>query len=376
MKIYKDRQFLVFDFEDGKTVKYDFATKKCIGISGRKVESLNSQLRGLTINDLCNSCVDEGYGNFLKFVQSHGSCYGREITNIGTILNRVPHYSKFEQIFSAGFKGVYDSCYFDYSINDIPKGLIKLAQTHEIKLSKKLVKYFKENPDAYFLAYSLEYVSLNDNDVYYILTMGDYGYRETSYFNKLIKNFGYQAKPLMLYMDRLKTFEAIDDVNSLIRELYDYVNMMSKISPKYDRYPSHFLTTHKIACRNYNRLMQQFKEEEFAKRIDKEMEKTFGEYCFVYPKCTQDIKDEAVQQNNCVASYIKNVIDGKCHILFLRKKAALDKSLVTIEVRNGKIVQALRHYNRPLIYKEQEAVDKWNTWYASKIESEELKNVG
>ena len=28
MKVYKDKQFLVFDFEDGKTVKYDFAKNK------------------------------------------------------------------------------------------------------------------------------------------------------------------------------------------------------------------------------------------------------------------------------------------------------------------------------------------------------------
>ena len=34
MKIYKEKQFLVFDFENGKTVKYDFSTKQAIGISG------------------------------------------------------------------------------------------------------------------------------------------------------------------------------------------------------------------------------------------------------------------------------------------------------------------------------------------------------
>ena len=27
MKIYKEKQFLIFDFEDGRNVKYDFATK-------------------------------------------------------------------------------------------------------------------------------------------------------------------------------------------------------------------------------------------------------------------------------------------------------------------------------------------------------------
>ena len=49
MKIYKERQFLIFDFEDGQMVKYDFATKTCIGKRGKPVSNLCSQLRGLTI---------------------------------------------------------------------------------------------------------------------------------------------------------------------------------------------------------------------------------------------------------------------------------------------------------------------------------------
>ena len=81
---------------------------------------------------------------------------------------------------------------------------------------------------------------------------------------------------------------------------------------------SQALTTHTITCRNYNRLKEQFDEEEFQSRINNNMEKTFGDYCFIYPKTTQEIKDETVQQNNCVASYIQSVIKGNCHILFLR----------------------------------------------------------
>lgn len=37
MKIYKENSFLIFDFEDGKTVKYDFATKKSYGFLERKL---------------------------------------------------------------------------------------------------------------------------------------------------------------------------------------------------------------------------------------------------------------------------------------------------------------------------------------------------
>lgn len=64
MKIYKDKQYLIFDFENGKTVKYDFATKTCIGKSGKQVQNLCSQLSGLTINQLCDCCVDKQYGKF------------------------------------------------------------------------------------------------------------------------------------------------------------------------------------------------------------------------------------------------------------------------------------------------------------------------
>ena len=44
IKVYKDKQFLVFDFENGKTVKYDFSKKQAIGINGNYVIDLRKQL--------------------------------------------------------------------------------------------------------------------------------------------------------------------------------------------------------------------------------------------------------------------------------------------------------------------------------------------
>lgn len=382
MKIYKEKQFLIFDFENGQTVKYNFATKESIGKSGKPVKDLCSQLRGLTIQELCDSCTDKQYGKFLRFVRSHGSYGNTPINNIGTILDRVKDFSRFEQIFSAGIEGIVDIHDFHHTINDIPKGLIKLCREHKIKLSDTLLKHYKENPDAYNLACNLEYVSLNDANICNVFThthsertMRHWGYIYISVptFNKLLNDYGYTTKALMNYIDYLKTYEAIEDISFVMKELIDYVGMMSKISNKFDRYPRHFLTTHKIACRNYNRLKQQFEENKFKSRIDKDMEKTFGEYCFIYPESTQDIKDEAVSQNNCVASYIQRVIDGGCHILFLRKKDSPDQSLVTIEVRDNKIVQARQRFNYPVTSEQQEVIDKWNNWYTKKIKEKESK---
>ena len=380
MKIYKEKQFLIFDFEDGQTVKYDFATKTCIGKRGKPVSNLCTQLRGLTIGELCNCCVDKQYGKFLNFVKDHGGEYGCEINNIGTILNRVPRFSNFEQIFSAGIDSIVDS-HFKYSINDIPKSLIKLCKSHNIKLSNQFLEFYKQNPDAYFLAYNLDYISLTDNDIYNILLSYSHSYDGNTYrwryyprFINLINEYGYTAKPLLNYIDYLKTFEAIDNVDSMLREIEDYAKMMKEISPKFDKYPKHFLTTHKIASRNYNRLRHKFDEEKFKKRINTNMERTFDKFCFIYPKCIQDIKDESVQMSNCVSSYVQRVIDGQCDILFLRYKDSPDKSLVTIEVRENKIVQALQRYNHPLTIEQKEIVDKWNKWWTNKINNKNNAN--
>lgn len=388
VKVYKEKQFLIFDFEDGKTVKYDFAKKQCIGKKGGIVKDLCGQLRGLTVKNLIDCCVDKQYGKFLRFIQND---YDYPISNIGTILNKVPDYARYEQIFSAGFEDIVGNG-FTLTINDVPNGLIKLCKTHDIKLSDRFVKYYKECPDTYNMAYNLEYISLTDKDIFNALISENYtyDYPEGEYYrtyiyygriNKLIKEFGYTAKALFKYIDHCKTYEAIEDIGHLTKELLDYATMMKKISPKFDKYPRNFLTTHKIACRNYNRLKEVFDEQAFKSVMNKDMEKTFGDYVFIYPNCTQDIKDEAVQQNNCVASYIQDVIDGQNHVLFLRYKNKPDESLVTIEVRNNKIVQALQRFNQPLTDEQQHIVDMWNKWWGAKVKlnnnsKEEMKNAG
>ena len=217
----------------------------------------------------------------------------------------------------------------------------------------------------------MDYLSLDFDDIYIVWNTETWDRVDGvctyySFFNKLVNEYDYNAKDLWLYLDRIKTLEAVEDMGFLIRELYDYANMMSQLSTKYDKYPRHFLTTHKIACRNYNRMKKEFSEELFRKRINKQYECSFGDYIFIYPESTQDIKDEAASQNNCVASYIDKVIDGSCHILFLRKRSKPDESLVTIEVRNNHIVQARRRFNDDVTAEDQKAIDAFNKKFANK----------
>lgn len=370
INVSKQKQFIVFNFDDGKNVKYDLATKECIGKRGKVVQSLQSQLTGVTVREVIRLFDNKNYANFLEFVCNR--CSSR-VCNIATVLNEVPNYSKHEQLFSAGITNV--DYWFDYSIGDIPKGLLKLCREYGFTLSNNLVETYNKHHNIFNFALNEEFSSIDAKDVYEMVQAttywNSYGYRYRNIMGVLMNELNYDMKSLFHYVDYLMTYEGLEGGSHIIREVFDYAAMAHSMSGKFDKYPRNFLTVHTITSRNYNRLQKEYEEQKFASRIDKSMEKTFGNYTFIYPDTTQDIKDEAVAQSNCVASYIPKVIEGGCHILFMRDKDAADTSLVTIEVRNNKIVQALQRHNARLTNSQQDAVDAWNNWrkqYVSKKE--------
>lgn len=56
--------------------------------------------------------------------------------------------------------------------------------------------------------------------------------------------------------------------------------------------------------------------------------------------------DESSQQSNCVRTYCDMVSNNECQIYFMRYKNDITKSFVTIEVRDGKVVQAKTKFNK------------------------------
>ena len=209
----------------------------------------------------------------------------------------------------------------------------------------------------------MECISLNNVEKSEILS-SDYYYERVQ---ALIDDKKYGYKSLIKYIDDIMTYEALS-VRDVIVNLYDYVRMMSYISNKYDKYPRNLLTSHKIAIRNYNRMKKQYEENKFKEMIDESFEWKCKDYLIMVPKCTQDIKDEAVQQNNCVASYIDDVINGLCKIVFLRKADKPEKSLVTVEIRNNKVVQSRRAYNMPISSEEFGVLKKYEEYLNKKSE--------
>lgn len=360
MRVFKDHSFLVFDV-DGKQCKYDFATKQAYGFSGRPVKNISSQLRGYTVEQIIQSCDQPGYGYFLKAVRTY---YKDSYSNIGTLLDKAREFAKFEPFFTAGVKNIKDMVYFRVPFHDVPTGLLRICREHNVALSQDLVEHYKNNPDIYHIAYSLEYTTLTDRDVTNALSYRMFYYGGSA-VHTLIKQYGYTAKSLFLYLDRMATFEALQPTETL-ELLRDTVQMCHAISPKYDKYPRYLKTTHDIVRRNYDRMKQAFDAEQFALRVKPEMENTIDKYMFIYPKTPQDIKDEAVQQNNCVASYIDRVVRGQCDIVFMRRKDSPERSLVTLEVVGGKVVQRKQRYNNDTTDEQNAIIGKWEAWLQNK----------
>lgn len=167
LKVYKDKQFIVFEFEDGKTVKYNLSNGETIGKNNRVVKCLNTQLRGYTIQDIIDFIADDNYRNFMDFVNkevnrstAYNSYYGyrnnrmvHKITNVGSFLARVNDYSNCEQYFACGLTNVdldtRSNKHLKCSLNEIPKGLLKVCRTYNIRLDSNILNAYNKIPNLY-----------------------------------------------------------------------------------------------------------------------------------------------------------------------------------------------------------------------------------
>lgn len=98
-----------------------------------------------------------------------------------------------------------------------------------------------------------------------------------------------------------------------------------------------------------------------SKRINALNENIFKDKKYIiYPaKSLEDLEYESTYQKNCVRTYSENYADGKCDIYFMRPVNNIDKSLVTIEVKDNCVVQRKSKNNTTPLDKYLTFIDKW-----------------
>lgn len=149
---------------------------------------------------------------------------------------------------------------------------------------------------------------------------------------------------LVNYINRLDMYEAICSSEAFVL-INDYLHMCHQLGmpPRVDG--DSLKREHDIAARlcreKRNQIMEQ-KMKERAEQEKREIEEgnskmaraTYRENVFFVRPITEynDLLDEAIQQDNCVASYAERIAEGKTRIFTLRETAHPEKSLVTIEL--------------------------------------------
>ena len=84
-----------------------------------------------------------------------------------------------------------------------------------------------------------------------------------------------------------------------------------------------------------------------------------GVYIFILPSSDEDMINESIQQNNCLAGYTTAHATGKTTIVFMRYADSPDKSLVTIERQGDQVIQKYRACNQPVSAMENAAIEEW-----------------
>lgn len=181
----------------------------------------------------------------------------------------------------------------------------------------------------------------------------------------LYDDYGYKnLRKLVLFLIReVKLFQGIDSPLTASTLLLDYIKMSSTMGLEYEKYPKSLKKEHDLVQMNYRVNEDLHKQEMFKLSVAKESYQKLvlndKEYSVIIPETTDDLVKEGNQLSHCVASYVNDITNDKCKILFLRRTEELDRPLATIEIRGVNIRQARGFANRTIGANERKFIKDW-----------------
>ena len=156
----------------------------------------------------------------------------------------------------------------------------------------------------------------------------------------------------------------------------DYIRNLQKldvpITGKRIVYPENFIEAHDKMLRKVKAIKCDNKkiDKKITERYNKLERNIFSnEIFFIRPaRSLEDLKNEAEQQNNCVyRNYSEDYAFGDTDIYFMRENIEPDKSLITIEVKNGHIRQKEQKNHGSLSEEQNKILDFWEHNIISKV---------
>lgn len=204
-----------------------------------------------------------------------------------------------------------------------------------------------------------------------IAEIGAYPFRKMLYsgqFTALINEYKCDFRALLtfvLYTIKFRNGLEIENgyySNSFtISDYADFLRMQQTMYGKIkNKYPTYWLSEKQMLNNKYNAWVK-VRTLEGDLFQDKILKYAFEDdvYKVIVPTKVNEILDEAEQQQHCLASYVTKIQHGETNVVFIRQKLNEEDSCLTVEIRNGKIVQVRGFQNRCYNALEYSFIEKW-----------------
>ena len=246
-----------------------------------------------------------------------------KLYNLAQKANKFKNFDSFQKIF--GISKDYYEFMKKHNITYTQLKILKLLQEKNIRKIHYLEKYVSYGSNTTSLEEILEYISLN----------------RFIRYSKMCR----EKIDLYLYKDYLRFAKilGLDLKNNKYAFPKDLEVEHDKLSKQY-----------KTQC---NKLM---KKAIIKRGKELSINKYQNNKFIIFPALTvESLKDESKQQNNCVRTYADKYANGICDIYFMREVKQPKKSLVTIEVKNNRVVQSRIKNNKSPDKKQLAFINKW-----------------
>lgn len=180
---------------------------------------------------------------------------------------------------------------------------------------------------------------------------------------EVIQQYNLEVKRLMIYIHYLNNVEYVNFENLLDK----YPQYLEKELEKQGRrnkmykFPRFFHTEYNKRIELINR------KNELANYNPTDVEYEFAyleyedeDFKIILPRSPEDVEEEGRQQGHCVAwRFMEAIAAGNTCVVFMRRTAEPDKSLITIEIVNNRIRQACIHNNESIPNSYRPWIRRW-----------------
>ena len=187
-----------------------------------------------------------------------------------------------------------------------------------------------------------------------------YGYTTEKLINFVVKEF---IKNTTECYDAYSRSSCQMGISNYLNTLGDYLHMCDMLDIKPDMYPQDLKKVHDEVSEYYQQKANEQNDKIFAKISEQassyviptaeqiadektKVSKLWNDYIVKFPSSEKELIEEGNMQHNCVGSYDRHILAGRCIIFFIRKKDAPEKSYITVECTRAGLGQCMFQNNR------------------------------